>query len=664
MFYTRNSDYQKALDVILKTNPFPAVTGSVCDHTCMTRCTRINYDTPICIRDIKSFISRQSQEELPPVPHPPIDLTAAVIGAGPSGLACAYYLALQGVDVHIYETQNEPGGMISEAIPTFRLDPGALRSDIQRIENLGVTIHYNSHADQPFFNRLRNRFNYIYIAVGAWKSLRLNIPGEKSPYVTDAVSFLSRVKRNLPCDIGKKVAVVGGGNSAVDAARAAVRLLSPHSSPGVTVIYRRSILQMPAAREEIQAARDENIKILELATPVKIQETPNADHRLKVTCCRMKLGEKDQTGRQRPVPIENSDFDLAFDTVISAVGQEVVLDFLDEPLKVQPGSPVITGNFCGEIASLAGPGGNSTIGEPIKKNFDLLIKFEPLKIPPRNRAPRQWASRKEPPGRRRLVLIGGDARRGAANIISAIADGKNAADTIMEFYSSQTPVQVPQPLRFPLYYYQERAAKRDYGNSALSFSNGEDAQAEASRCLLCGDYCGVCVTVCPNRANVLYPVSPLSFMLKRIFFDENGEPVMEDDRVFQVQQSYQVLNIADFCNHCGNCDTFCPTSGAPYKNKPRLCLSHESFQNEEDAFFIEVSPNIRRIMWKQEKETRVLTVSNGNYCFETPVVKVELSAPGFDILSIEKKSSPVSVVSLLPAAIMRIIFDSHITPGN
>jgi putative selenate reductase len=325
MYYTARGDYEQAYRVITETNPFPNVQGMVCDHLCETKCTRINYDNPLLIREIKRFIAQKY--EGPPLlkPSPANGIKVAIIGAGPSGLSCAYFLALAGFDVHIFEVKARPGGWASDAIPEFRLDEGSIRKDIDAILSLGVAIEYGAHVDREEFERLRTQFDYVYIAVGAQEPIPLDIPGGDAHGVMDQLRFLSAVRRKERPDLGKEIAVIGGGNSAIDAARAAKRLVGANGE--VTVIYRRTRKEMPAAAEEVEAMLREGIKFIELAAPERIAVE---DERLKsLVCVKMSLGEVDASGRPRPMRIEGSEFEVRVDSVIAAIGQRVNIEVID-----------------------------------------------------------------------------------------------------------------------------------------------------------------------------------------------------------------------------------------------------------------------------------------------------------------------------------------------
>jgi putative selenate reductase len=223
--YASRGEWKPAYQTVLATNPFPNVQGKVCDHRCQTKCTRLNYDDPLLIREIKRVIAEKHPGPSGLDPAPDNGVKVAIIGAGPSGLACAHFLALEGFAVDVFEAKSVLGGMASDAIPAFRLDDGALETDITAIMDLGVMIHPGERIDSARFDGLLKSHDFIYIAVGAQNSIWLNIPGMDSEHVFDQLSFLSAVRRGAPPQLGKHVAVIGGGNSAMDAARAAKRLV-------------------------------------------------------------------------------------------------------------------------------------------------------------------------------------------------------------------------------------------------------------------------------------------------------------------------------------------------------------------------------------------------------------------------------------------------------
>ncbi|HWR74264.1 MAG TPA: FAD-dependent oxidoreductase, partial [Bacteroidales bacterium] len=234
--FTAAGQFDKAYEVILRTNPFPSVTGMVCDHLCQGKCTRINYDDPLQIREVKRFISEQDDVRL--IPSAKNVISAAVIGAGPSGLSFAYYLRMAGFRVDVFEARPKAGGMVQYAIPGFRLTDEAVANDIRRITDLGVKIYYSSPVDTAKFASLKKDYSYIFIGSGAQLSSPLDIEGAGAGGVHDPLEFLFRARKGEDTGIGKKVVIIGGGNTAMDAARTAYRLAGEDGR--VTVVYRRT----------------------------------------------------------------------------------------------------------------------------------------------------------------------------------------------------------------------------------------------------------------------------------------------------------------------------------------------------------------------------------------------------------------------------------------
>jgi len=533
VFETREGQVEAAFRTILSTNPFPNVQGLVCSHLCQYKCTRMNYDTPVLIREIKRYVAQNLTEEAFLKPAPSNGKSVAVIGAGPSGLSCAFFLALEGFSVNLYESKAAPGGMAADAIPAFRLDAESLKRDIDRILALGVKLHTDTRVDRALFEQIRASHDAVYVAVGAQEALSLNIPGMEATGVFDQLTFLTAVREGRPPELGEKVIVIGGGNAAMDVARTALRLIGV--SGEVILLYRRTRREMPADADEIKEALEEGIRLVELAAPERIL-TENG----KVTgieAARMRLGEPDASGRRRPVKIEGETFTLSADSIIVAIGQRTRADFLpDGELKADP------------------------------ETYRTALEG---------------------------VFAGGDALRGAASLVQAIGDGRKAALAIMRDLGLSSAISLaPEDNRHPDFTeLRIRQARRVFGPQVVQRPPEErldfglctetltEAQAreEASRCLQCDLFCNICVTVCPNRANVALPCEPVTYPLLHISRDE-GETQVFRVGTITVRQPFQVVNIADFCNECGNCETFCPTAGAPYKDKYKVHLNRESFE--------------------------------------------------------------------------------------
>lgn len=614
LYYASKGLYSEALEVILKKNPFPAVLGMVCTHLCQAKCTRINYDDSLLIRDIKRFVMESSTVEPKLNPAPANGLKVAVIGAGPSGLSAAFFLVLEGFEVNVFESQNIGGGMVSEAIPAFRLKAEALQKDIDRIASLGVRFHWNHKIDSSEFENLRKTHNYIYLAVGAQKVRKLDIPGEDLEGVLNPLAFLASVKRGEKVNVGPKVAVIGGGNTAMDVARTAKRLVG--SNGEVVVLYRRTRSEMPAGHEEVTELAIEGIKVEELVAPERIN---GENGKVKeIVFSRMKLEGLDNQGRPKPVKIDGSEVTMAFDTIIPAAGQIVDIDFVDTS----------------------------------------LLKYDAA------------TNKTSIPN----VFIGGDAKRGASTVVYAVGDGRKVAENII-FSAKLTGHFKHQPV---LKHRSEKEhllmrSRRIKGVHPEDLTTDErtgfgqvlkplttaQASEESARCLFCDEYCNICVTVCPNRANFSYKVEPQEYKLEKLIRNEAGELIAVEDSNFVVKQGFQVVNIGDFCNECGNCKTFCPTEGAPWHDKPRVFLNINSFKKGKEGFFMnKIGDNKLVMIYKHEDEIRTLTKENDKYVYETSHLEVVLTGENFRVESCKSKVPCVNQVFLTFAAEMKIIMDN------
>ncbi len=605
--FTARGEDEKAFRTILATNPFPAVQGMVCTHLCQFQCTRVNYDAPVLIREIKRFVAQRRDERDLPAALPANGRRVGVIGAGPTGLSCAYFLALAGFEVDIYESKAFPGGMVADAIPAFRLDKASLEKDIHAILSLGVRLHTESAVGRETFEELRRTKDFVIIAVGAQESLTLGIPGEEADGVLDQLSFLSAVRRGEKPALGRRVVVVGGGNAAIDVARAAKRFL--RESGEVTIVYRRTRREMPCDPDELREALEEGISLRELTQPIRVLTREGRVTALQ--CDRMRLGEKDASGRRRPERVEGAEFTLEVDTVITAIGQRIRLDFLpDGALEVNP-----------ETLETQAEG----------------------------------------------VYAGGDAVRGASSIVEAIGDGRRVAEAIMRksglsFPEALTPEDDRSPDLRELFI---RRARRAFGPEPITREPGErldftpyvgtlpeeDARREAARCLQCDLLCNICVTVCPNRANVALSVSPVRFPLQRAVRDGNGVSA-ETVGWEAITQPYQVVNIADFCNACGNCETFCPSSGAPYRDKAKVHLSRESLEaSGRGVYFPE--PGVMEGLYDGKRAT--LRESGDVLVYEDADARAELDAETLIARSVTLKEG-VSSKDLAWTARMAVLY--------
>ncbi len=485
-------EYVAALEVITHRNPLPFSTGSLCNHNCMSCCTRIDYEQPLDIRGAKLLAAKEGFAGLMAKRTTPPRLAncpkVAIIGAGPAGLSAGYFLAQAGLDVTIFDKADKPGGVIQSVIPSFRISQDYIEKDMALIASSGVKFAMGASPELSVEKLRQDGYEYIFLAIGAWKSPTLQLQTCEGK-VYGVLEFLEAFHTSCNAlTLGKHVVVVGGGNSAMDAARAAKRLPGVES---VTIVYRRTRSYMPAEAEELELALHEGVALCELAAPLALQQG-------QLLCQKMQLGEPDASGRRRPVPLEGQTISLPADSVIAAIGEQV-----DTQLLTRNGIVLEKGGW---VAA------NPHTGET---NL---------------------------PG----VFIGGDALRGPSTIVQAIADGRRFADTVLQRLGIAAAEQAaPNAPACPT-----ARTGRLCPPTLLP--------QEAARCLACGQSCGLCAQVCPNRAN----------------------------RLVQVQGRPQLLHLDAYCNECGNCEAACPYTGAPYREKFTLFATLADFEASENPGFV------------------------------------------------------------------------------
>ena len=550
----------------------------------------------------------------------------AIVGAGPAGLAAAEWLAYAGVRVTVFEEHPYAGGMVGGAIPSYRLPQAQIDQDLGVLERLGVEIRYGQRAGVDFtLDELRAAgFAAVFVAVGAQLAKRLGLPGEDSSGVIDGVTFLRSVREGRPVAIGARVGVVGAGDTAMDCVRAARRV----GASSVSLIYRRTIDQMPADPEEIHAIRDEGIHIVELARPVGLRIE---DGSLSgVTCTRTEYrGTRDAAGRKVPHDVPGSEFEIGLDTLILAISQHPVLDFFGERL------PDLT------------QGGFIAVDPD---TFETSL-----------------------PG----VYAGGDvAGAGPSSIVKAAADGKRVAAAIVASVgaagaaggaaagvaSPASPAEAGPPDMQALVV---RRARREYRVpirvSGLDRRDGfeetvlgytaEEAQREAGRCLDCDQICSLCVGVCPNVALMTYETAPVRAALP-VLTVSNGAPVVDGSTSFVADQRLQVAVLTDLCNECGNCVTACPTSGKPYLDKPRLYLDRTDFEAQASNAFMLLGDG--RIEGRFDGAThRVQRGGDGTLEYAAPGFRALLDRSTFAVLDATITDAPDGArLTTQPAAVM------------
>ena len=507
----REGRYLDALKLIKQDNPFPSVCGYVCNRRCEDACTRGALDKALAIDEIKKFIAEQdlkSEERYVPekIRRRPIDKDyeekIAIIGAGPAGLSCAYYLARMGyVNVTVFDRNPAPGGMLIMGIPSYRLDRSALKGEIEVLEKMGVHFQMNTEIGKDVtIQQLREQgYKGFYVAIGAQKSSKLNIAGEDLAGVYGGVDFLREVNLGNKPEIGKKCAVIGGGNVAMDVCRTAVRL-----GAETYVIYRRGEDEMPADKEEVAEAKEEGVKFCFLNAPVEILGEDGKVKALKVEL--MELGEADEKGRRKPVGTGKFET-IEVDSVLAAVGQSIDWGGLD-------------------IGALKTGNKGNAIADPVTYQTE-----------------------------QKDIFVGGDVYTGPKFAIDAIAAGREGAESLHRFVQDGQSLTIgrnlrefyeldkdnvvlgvdsfDKPARQPILHDASKA--RSFEHDRLTFTE-EQVKAEASRCLGCGVSvvdqnkcigCGLCTTKCmfdaihlerdvPEASNMLRSEDKVGALLKNV----------------------------------------------------------------------------------------------------------------------------------------------------
>ncbi|MBQ6936860.1 MAG: FAD-dependent oxidoreductase, partial [Clostridia bacterium] len=358
-----NGETEEAIKVIKKDNPLPRSIGRVCPHPCEDACRRNHLEGAVSICSLKRFAGDECSDYIPECAENN-GKKVAVIGGGPAGLSCAYFLLLKGYSVDVFEAEAKAGGMLRYGIPAYRLPKDVLDKEIENISKMGAEFNYNKKLGKDFtIAELKEKYDAVFVATGAWKSSSLRCDGDNASGVIGGIDMLYKVANGENVDLGKKVAVVGGGNTAIDAVRTAVRL----GAESVTLIYRRTESEMPAEKDEIKDAKEEGVNFKFLVAPLNVV-TENGKVK-GINLQKMELGEPDSSGRRSPVAIDGETEILYCDTIISAIGQQVVSEDVKELELTKKGT--VSADENSFITSIDGV---FAAGDVINKGPDIAVR--------------------------------------------------------------------------------------------------------------------------------------------------------------------------------------------------------------------------------------------------------------------------------------------------
>jgi 2-oxoacid:acceptor oxidoreductase delta subunit (pyruvate/2-ketoisovalerate family) len=491
----REGRLEEAVDLLLRENPMPAITGRVCHHPCETGCNRRAFDEAVAVHSVERALGDHALRRPHPPPPPVVHAeTVAVVGAGPAGLACAYHLARLGYGVTVYDEAAEAGGLLRQGIPAYRLPRDILDRQIDRYRAMGMEIRTNARLEGEAARAELAGYGAVFYATGAHRNKPMGVAGEDAPGIVAGLEFLKAVNRGERPTLGRRVAVIGGGNTAMDCARTALRL---GAEP--VVVYRRTRAEMPAIPQEVEEAIREGIEFVFLAAPSGFRHD-EAGRLVEMHVTRMELGEPDASGRRRPVAIDDGGYALQVDTILTAIGEDTELDALPGPVPQEWGS-ILTddlgrvegGVFAGgdvagverTVAAALGSGKRAAIG--IDRHFRLRRGAGAGPVP---------------------------AAGHAADVLEVLRWG--GGEVSISRWRGDDPVRRTNPgnevvgvealqlahfEHAPRHPEQWREGWIDFGEVNLGIDL-EAAVAEARRCFNCGvcNDCELCLILCPDVA--------------------------------------------------------------------------------------------------------------------------------------------------------------------
>lgn len=521
----QKGDFKQAYWHLKREQPFPAVLGRVCFTFCEPACNRLQLDEAVGIRDLERFLGDQVPLS---TPHPDLPQGngkgLAVVGSGPAGMSAAYYGRLLGYEVHLFEALPVLGGILRVGIPAYRLPRELVEAEFEGLKNMGIVLKPNTPiGDIEALAELRNAFDYIFLATGVHQSMKLLVKGEdEGKGVLSGLALLKKIAQGEPVHLGKKTTVVGGGNTAIDCARTAVRM-----GCDVTVLYRRSEAEMPAHPEEIREAREEGVQFHFLAAPERVEL--NEDGFItKLVCSEMRLGPPDESGRRRPEKKEGALFDITTDTVVTAIGERPDFSYLKDAVPTENG--------------VLHPDENLQVHASLNGKAKIYAGGDIIDMP-------HTVVHAVAASKKAVIAMDCDLKgKDVSEIMKSIAVGNGSAVSFSKYMNWKPVNPVSQNLREVVdsekivYDYFQKvprttrknpdadARKRSFEAYAITFSDDE-AREEGARCLHCGrcTECDNCLIFCPDMSVLCRGTDRFGYA-----FDY------------------------DYCKGCGICFTECP----------------------------------------------------------------------------------------------------------